>query len=240
MILVLYMEKTTDERELNILKIIGKHPEIHHRELLRIILDKSLMAKKTAEKNIKNLLHEKRIFAYKYGKEIQYVLADNELSEKDLKNKVSKTVKKFKFELDKIEKDFDKFDFYFKRNFPDHLSQVLHHLVDEKSHLLRYAKENKHNDMSFALELLDEINKLSKTLPKNDTVIQEKITLSGELVTNIDKSQRKYAELLQKRNNMATSKKRENISQTLRLMNDDLSKLYYSLEKIRDDLKNYR
>lgn len=231
------MEKTIDERELSILKIVGKHPEIHHRELLKIILDKSWMAKKTAEKNIKNLLKEKRILSYKYGKEIQYVLADNELSEKDLKKKVSKTVTKFKTELDNIENDFDKFDFYVKQNFPDYLSRTLNHLVGQKSDLLRYAKENKLTDISFAQELLDEIHELSKNYSK-DELIEEKITQSRGTITSIDKMQRRHAELLQKRSKLGSSKKRDEFTQKIQQLGADIPKLYTLLENIRDEIKS--
>ena len=102
MILVLYMEKTVDDRDLKILQIIEKHPGIHHRKLLAIIEDKKILSKPTATKHIQQMLQNKKILAFYYGKEKQYVLSDNQLSEKYLYVKISKLIKIFKKESESI------------------------------------------------------------------------------------------------------------------------------------------
>ena len=183
---------------------------------------------------MKNLLKEKRILPYKSGKEIQYILADNELSEKDLKKKISKIISEFKIELENTENDFDKFDLRAKQNYPDHLFETLNHLIETKSHILRFAKESKHTDISYAKELMDEISNVSKNPSKYE---QEKIIQSRKIVTQIDKLQRQSFELCQKRDKLGTSKKRDELTQKIRQLNSDISKLYGSLTKIRDDVK---
>ena len=61
-------------REVKILQIISKNPDIHHNELLRIINEKKLMAKRTAEKNIQFLLERGIIISHEVGNQKQYAV----------------------------------------------------------------------------------------------------------------------------------------------------------------------
>jgi len=225
------------DRELTILKIIGKYPEIHHRELLRIIEDKGKMASVTAGKTIKNLVIKKKIFAYKYGKEIQYVLFDGELSEKDLKKKASETLKKLKQEIDIIDKGFDGFDYFVKRNLPDYLVQLLADLLETKSNLLKRAKETKSTDMSYAREIFNEIEDLSHTSISN-TLKEKKYEHALETFGRIDKMQKEHFRLQEKRSKMGSSNKRDAVTLKLEKLSTDIAKSYDNLESIRDELKS--
>lgn len=231
------MEKIVLDRELEILKIIGKHPGIHHRELLRIIEDKSLMAKDTATDKIKNLINDKKVFAYKYGNEKQYVLSDGELSQKDLKKKVSDTIKKLKDELESIDKEFDDYDYDIKCNLPDYLVKTLANISKNKSDLLRLAKETKITDMSFAIEVFNEIRDYSENLSIDD-IKNKKRSQAAEIMTSLDKMQREYAELTEKRSKMGASKKRKELSQKILKLNSEIVNSYNILEKIRNELKS--
>lgn len=232
------MEKNVHDRELGILKIIEKHPGIHHRILLKIIHDKDLMAKGTAEKCIKNLIKSNTIVVYKYGKEVQYVLSDGELSEKDLKKKVSYTIKKLIYELEIIDKKFDDFDYYIKRNMPDYLIQTLTRLLETKSNLLKSAKETKLTDMSYAQELFYEIRDLTKNYSIDDKTTWRKRDQAAKTTTHIDKTQREYSKLLEKRSKVGSSKLRSNMNIKLKNLNSDILKSYRTLENIRDELKS--
>src|SRR5438128_4082878 len=70
-----YIDKIGNEsgnREVDIIEIISEHKEIHHNDLIRKILDKELMAKKTAEKNIKSLIEKNIVDSYKSGNKLVY------------------------------------------------------------------------------------------------------------------------------------------------------------------------
>src|SRR2546428_6578085 len=70
-----YIDKIGNEsgnREVDIIEIISEHKEIHHNELIRKILDKGLMAKKTAEKNIRSLIEKNIVDSYKSGNKLVY------------------------------------------------------------------------------------------------------------------------------------------------------------------------
>jgi hypothetical protein len=230
------MEKT-EPRELEILKIIEKHPGIHHRLLLKIIEDKSLMAKDTATDKIKNLIESNKIFAYKYGKEKQYVLSDGELSQKDLKKKVSDTIKKLKFELESIDKKFDDFDYYTKRNLPAYLVETLVSLSETKSDLIRSAKETKITDMSDAIEIFNEIRGYAENLSIDD-IKSTKYRESAKIMTSISKMQGEYSRLIEKRSKMGSSKKRNELSQKISQLGSEIMNSYNILGKIRDELKS--
>lgn len=230
------MEKIVLDRELEILKIIGKHHGIHHRELLRIIEYKSLMAKDTATDIIKNLIKMNKIFAYKYGKEVQYVLSDGELSQKELKKKVSDTIKKLEDVLESIDKEFDDYDYFIKCNLPDYLVRTLANISKNKSDLLRLAKETKITDMSFATEVFNEIHDYSKNSSIDD-IKHEKYSQAAKIMTGIDKMQREYSRLTEKRSKMGTSKKRNELSKQIFQLNSEIVNSYFTLEDIRDELK---
>ena len=66
------VEKEASNREVEIIEIIGEHGELHHNDLIRKILDKELMAKKTAEKNIKSLIEKNIVDSYKSGNKLVY------------------------------------------------------------------------------------------------------------------------------------------------------------------------
>jgi hypothetical protein len=231
------MEKTMSDRELDILKIIEKHPGIHQRKLLKIIADKRLMAKDTAIDKIKNLINDKKIFAYKYGKEIQYVLSDDELSEEDLKKKVSETIKKLKHEFETIDKEFDDYDYFIKRNLPDYLIRILAHISKNKFDLLSRAKETKITDMSDAIEIFDEICAYAENSPIDDIKNGKQHQAAG-IMTKIDKMQRECSELTEKRSKMGVSKKRNELSDKISQLNSEIVNSYFTLETIRDKLKS--
>lgn len=232
------MEKLSN-RELEILKIIEIHAGIHHRNLLKIIQDKGLMAKKTAERNIKSLIEKKRIDSYKYGKEKEYVISDGESNEKNLKKKVSTTIKKLKHELEKIDDEFDDFDYLTKRNFPQYLTRLLKDLVKMKKDVIRFAKQEKLTDTSYFEEILQEIQTLAEN---NSTIddIQNKKRSADEIMTALSRITNEYAELTIKRSNMRTSKKREELSHKLERMYSEKSDFQQKLEAIRDELKSMK
>ena len=66
------VEKEASNREVEIIEIISEHGELHHNDLIRKILDKELMAKKTAEKNIKSLIEKNIVDSYKSGNKLIY------------------------------------------------------------------------------------------------------------------------------------------------------------------------
>lgn len=104
--------KTQDfqAREVKILEIISKNPDIHHNELLRIIEEKKLMAKRTAEKNIRFLLERGIIISHEVGNQKQYAV--NVGVEQFDPEKLEKSIiiwSKFDAkELEKLEKVFPK------------------------------------------------------------------------------------------------------------------------------------
>ena len=234
------MENTVQNRELSILKIIEKHPGIHHRLLLRIINDKSLMAKATAEKNIKILINDKKIHSYKYGKEIQYVLSDGELSEKDLKKKISATLKKLKAELENISNEFDHFDYDVKRDLSYEFVMILEHLSERKSVLLRHAKENKITDMSYVSEIANEILDLTNDFSIDDKFSNKKRELAIKTANRLYELEWEYAKSHEKKNKMRSSKKRDDLTLKVKQMDSEITKLHRLLEDTRDELKSVK
>ena len=234
------MENTVQNRELSILKIIEKHPGIHHRLLLRIINDKSLMAKATAEKNIKILINDKKIHSYKYGKEIQYVLSDGELSEKDLKKKVSATLKKLKAELKNISNEFDHFDYEVRRDLSYEFVMILEHLSGRKSDLLRHAKENKITDMSYVSEIANEILDLTNDFSIDDEFSNKKRELAIKTANRLYELEWEYAKSHEKKNKMRSSKKRNDLTLKIKQMDSEITKLHRLLEDTRNELKSVK
>ena len=66
------IEKEASNREVDIIEIINEYREIHHNDLIRKIRDKGLMAKKTAERNIKILIEKNIVDSYKSGNKLFY------------------------------------------------------------------------------------------------------------------------------------------------------------------------
>ncbi len=232
------MEKTLDDKDFKILEIIQNHPTIHHRKLMAIIEDKGILSKTPAAKRIKRMLDNK-ILAFHYGKEKQYVLSDNQLSEENLYQKTSKLIKILRKELEILDKEFLNYDWEIKSNLPDYLTQMVSNFLEKKSNMQRLARETKLIDMSDAEEIFSDIRQLTEDLPY-DNPKQDKRTLAGKTMTSISKKQCEYAKLSESRRKMGASKKRELTSEKLKQINSEITDSYNLLENIRGELKSMK
>jgi hypothetical protein len=229
-------EKETSDKKLEILKVIERHQHIRHKNLITIIVtQKKLMAKKTLEKYIRELEDEKRISGRKFGKEKQYVLRDNELTESELEEKFLLASGKLKKEIETLEKSFNKFELYTKRNLPDYLYGILQDLQETVNYTRRRAKEQKLTDMSEEYELHHEIIELDKKIPPEDPRCYSSVK-SGEIVAQISKLKNEYVKLDTKKNNMKISKKREEISNKMKENSSLITKLFLNLVDIKKSL----
>ena len=93
-----------EEREMRIKQIIEETPGTHHTKLLEIIKEKGIMAKKTAEKDIEQMINDGKITVFTQKRKKCYALKGDDMFEGNLPVGFSTKIKTIKEKLESIEK----------------------------------------------------------------------------------------------------------------------------------------
>ena len=216
--------------KIEIKKIIGQHDQIKHGQLLEKIKEKELMAKKTAEKYIKQLCDEREIHPYKVGQRKTYSLTGNETSQK-------KMIENFKYHIDEFRKKADEYE----EKFPNYPYDVQIFMYDSflsgKQVNIPYIEsrlkctENEDEERFYESEFfksMQQIKKLTWDHKLNDYEMREPF---NELSNLLSEKLEKRLELKKQISHMKTSKKRDIIRDEIKKLSSELDNMLSQMEK---------
>ena len=95
-----------EERKIRIKQIIEENPGIYHIKLLEIILKQGIMAKRTAEKDIEQMIDDRKITVFTQKTRKCYALKGDDTFEGNLPIVFSKKIEIIKEKLEIMEKNF--------------------------------------------------------------------------------------------------------------------------------------
>ncbi|MEX0862164.1 hypothetical protein [Nitrosopumilus sp.] len=233
------METTLTDRQIEILKIIERNPGIKHNKLIKIIVEqKKLMAKKTLEKNINELITDHHVKFHKYKKEKQYFRNEEGVSEKDIDKQLEELFCRIFDDISELKKNFKNNEYYVKIRLAHYLFRWMEEFSHTKRTIERESYETDVMDMSEEEEILEEIKKIIK---EKDIDWQDQLYKyygeSCEIMSDLSKMKNQYAKLQLMIRKHGTSKKRNELSLKLTQLIHDMGDKFTNLEMNLKELK---
>lgn len=220
-----------------IIEAIQEYPLIQHNQLLHYLVEhKHYMAKRTAEKYLRELINEKKIFEYKEGKIKKYELSSSfGLPEKLLKKQFDKWISEIKKSVAKIEKDYPKYNIYMKVNISDHLKS-LHKSLQNTHYAHEHQEEYSYEDLGTREKILcDEIFKATDGTADRSIMLQrlDAAKISNEIRRLKKEDHRIYKKL---KRGIKKASERENLKSASDKIGKEISTAFRDLENIHEAL----
>ena len=204
-----------------------------------VVERRELMAKATMQKCIKSLIKSGRIFSHRHGREVQYLMCPSEGLEKNIKKALAAEFKKLQDEIDIMKKASDGFDYDTAQLLYD---QLAHSLLEFRRLVKHISRHNRKKVMLRCIEEYTELyyNNITK-LAEYDGPSEENYRLCKEAYGSYTKMETINYErfrLEERKGKMASSKRREEISEEIRCLDAETRRLGLSMFEIFDKLKD--
>ena len=224
-----------EEREIRIKQIIEENLGIHHIKLLEIIKEKGIMAKRTAEKDIEQMINDGKITTFAQKTRKCYALKGDDTFEGNLPVVFSKRIGIIKEELESMEKGFEMHSYDAQRHMHDWLCGEIATQIERSK---EFAKELDHaydEDSDEYDRLCSKIRKLLKGV--NGDRRHKILEYLENTMSAVREKNRTVNELDEKRKGMKSSKERDEISNQSKELNSQIAKVVVNTISIGDALE---
>ena len=229
-----------EERKEKIKQLIEKRPGIHHTALLEMITNDDIMAKKTAEKIIGQLINDLEISVVKQKKRKCYFLKAYDMFKGNLPEAFSNKIRAMKEELESMENNFETHSYDAQCQMCDELCASL---MDRIERSKEYVKEldREYDVDKYYYDYQDFYSKVTKLL-RNNNVDNERRHKILDYLRNAESvavaKSRDMIKLDEKRKNLKQSKKRDEIHDQVRQLNLQIDKIWHGTTSIVDALQS--
>ena len=224
-----------EERKIRIKQIIEENPGIYHIKLLEIILKQGIMAKRTAEKDIEQMINDRKITVFTQKTRKCYALKGDDTFEGNLPIVFSKKIEIIKEKLEIMEKNFETHSYDAQRHMHGELCEMITKQIERSK---EWAKELDHGYGEYSDEHDRICSKIRKLLKGVNGDRRHKILEYLEnTMSAVREKNRTVNELDEKRKGMKSSKERDEISNQSKELNSQLAKVVANTISIRDALE---
>ena len=202
---------TEEGRKVEIKRIIEECPCIHQTPLLEKICENHIMAKKTAEKIIKQLLEDREIYVVRVKNKKCFMLTSDEAYRGDLPALFAKKTVALRERLDKIEKNFTRHSSDAQQYICDDLCDRIGKTIDDSYRWVKELDRNRGYEAEYE-EIGSGIQNLLENTKIDRARIRRALSYSRHVVTALIGLGREMEELTEKRKAMRASKEKEEMA----------------------------
>ncbi|MEM4377747.1 MAG: hypothetical protein QXX85_02050 [Candidatus Nitrosotenuis sp.] len=187
------------------------------------------MAKRTAEKYLKQLVQENQVIKHKHGIIVQYYLSESNSTVEQLHEQYDVLFNQLTQKIDEIRNNYKKYSPSTKRSFIYYLEEMLDSLSRNLSDALNDADiQRKYLDLSYYRELVDDIKKMNKEMWHPTYKKLGKVEKLGDELIEYWKSL----------NTVRISHKRKHIQEKMAKINKEITDLTMEIETVHASLKS--
>ena len=226
------------EREIRIKQIIEENPGIYHIKLLEIILKQGIMAKRTAEKDIEQMINDRKITVFTQKTRKCYALKGDDTFEGNLSIVFSKKIEIIKEKLELMEKNFETHSYDAQRHMHGELCEMITEQIERSK---EWAKEldqgyGKYSDKHD--RICSEVEKLLKNANIDKDRRHKILLYLQNAMRAVGAKNRTMNELDEKRKGMKSSKERDETSNQSKELGSQITKVIHDTLSIEHALKD--
>ena len=229
---------TQEERKIKIKQMIEEKPGTHHTKLLEMIKKQGIMAKRTAEKIIEQLIDDREITVFTQKRKTCYSLKGDGTFKGNLPTLFSTNTKAIKEKLESMEKDFEAHSYDAQCHMCDELCEALMKQIERSEEFAKGIDRGwSEYDDEYA-DLYSEVEKLSESDNIDKNRRHKILNYLRNAMSVVRVKARDVSELDEKRKGMKQSEKREEISNQSRQLHSQIRKVMSDTMSIEHALKH--
>ena len=221
-----------EEREIRIKQIIEENLGIHHIKLLEIIKEKGIMAKRTAEKDIEQMINDGKITTFAQKTRKCYALKGDDTFEGNLPVVFSKKIEAIQEKLESMGKKFETHSYDAQLHMYNQLCDTITEQIERSK---EWVKELDHGHVEYSDDhdrLCSEVAKLLKKANIDRDRRHKILQYLQNAMPVVRAKNRTMNELDEKRKGMKSSKERDATSNQYKELRSQITKVITDTQSI--------